>query len=247
MLGRDQAREHPQPALHDRVVVVAAAELDPAVLQHLQAPTLRAVLRLRLLEQQHAVRDAAHLQVLLGRGHVVEQQHGALAVHEELLERQDLAPVAQRVAGQQPHLGQRVEHHARRLQGLDVGQHPCRRRGQLDLRGVKHRAVGVRFELGFRRRELAKGDAFEVPSVRVGDRPQFVLRLRQAHVEHRLAGPGARQQELHRQRRLARAGSAFDEVEPIAPEAAGEDVVQPRDAGWRGVAARGSVRHGHSS
>ena len=59
------------------------------------------------------MRDALQLQVVLGRRAVVEQQHGAVAAGEELLEREDLAAVAQRVAGQQPQLRERVEHDAR--------------------------------------------------------------------------------------------------------------------------------------
>ena len=40
---------------------------------------------------------------------VVEEQHGGLLLLEELLEGEELAAVAQRVAGQEPQLGQAVE------------------------------------------------------------------------------------------------------------------------------------------
>ena len=73
MLGGDQAREDAQAAALDHVVVVAAAKLRAAILDHAQPAALRAVVRMHLLEADHAVRDALHLQVVVGRRHVVEQ------------------------------------------------------------------------------------------------------------------------------------------------------------------------------
>ena len=66
------------PALLDHVVVIAAAELHAAILDDAQPAALRAVLGIELLEQHDAVRDALHLQVVIGRGQVVEQHHRAL-------------------------------------------------------------------------------------------------------------------------------------------------------------------------
>ena len=56
------------------------------------------------------MRDALQLQVVVRGRVVVEQQHGAVAAGEVFLEREDLPPVAQRIARQQAHLGERVEH-----------------------------------------------------------------------------------------------------------------------------------------
>ena len=80
------------------------------------------------------MRDALQLQVGPSGGAVVEQQHGAAAAGEELLQREDLPAVAQRALRQQPQLGQRIEHHALRLDALDRVEHLVRRLGQLDLR-----------------------------------------------------------------------------------------------------------------
>ena len=55
------------------------------------------------------MRDALHLQVVVVARHVVEQQTVQLRAGEELLEREDLPAVAQRVAGEQPQLGERIE------------------------------------------------------------------------------------------------------------------------------------------
>jgi hypothetical protein len=50
---------------------------------------------------------------------VIQQQDSAGAVDEELLQRQDLAAVAQRTLRQQAQLGQRVEHHPLGLAPID--------------------------------------------------------------------------------------------------------------------------------
>ena len=57
--------------------------------------------------------DALHLQVVVGRREVVEQHHRAVSRREELLEGEDLPAIAQRVAGQQAQLRERVEDDAR--------------------------------------------------------------------------------------------------------------------------------------
>ena len=73
MFGRDEPRKHLDAACLDHVVVIAAAELHAAVLDDPQPAPLGAVLGIELLEQDDAVRDALHLQVVVGRRHVVEQ------------------------------------------------------------------------------------------------------------------------------------------------------------------------------
>ena len=170
------------------VVVIAAAELHAAVLDDAQPPALGAVLGIQLLEQDDAVRDALHLQVVVGRRHVVEQQHRALARREELLQRQNLAAIAQRVAGQQPQLRQRVEHHARRLAA------DRRRRGSACV--VAASSISDGWNIVF----CSSGssappagassrivDAVEPPAVRFGDGPELLLGFGQRDVQHRLA------------------------------------------------------------
>ena len=50
------------------------------------------------------VGDAVQLDVMLGRGPIVQQKHCAIPVGEELFQRQDLAPVAERVTRQEANL-----------------------------------------------------------------------------------------------------------------------------------------------
>ena len=66
------------------------------------------------------MRDALHVQVVITVRHVVKQDDGGLAGGEVLLQRQDLPPIPQRVAGHQAQLRQRIEHHAARLEPIDV-------------------------------------------------------------------------------------------------------------------------------
>jgi hypothetical protein len=80
------------------------------------------------------------------RGHVVEQQGGAAAAGEELLQGEDLPAIAQRLAGQQAQLRQRVEHHAGRVQPLDRGEDLLDGGAELDLGGVEQGVLLLRIE-----------------------------------------------------------------------------------------------------
>ena len=121
----------------------------------------RPVFRIQLLEAQHAVGDALHLQVVVRARHVVEQQHRAVAADEELLEREDLAAIAKRVAGEQAQLGERIEHDALRLQAVDVREDGLGRLGELHLGRVEHRVLVVRAQARLGGDELANVDAVE--------------------------------------------------------------------------------------
>ena len=63
------------------------------------------------------------------------------------------------------------------------------------------------------------------------DRVELGLGLGERDVEARLAAPHAFEQELQRERRLAHAGIAVDEIEAVARQAAAEDLVEPGHAG----------------
>jgi hypothetical protein len=149
MFGGHEPREHPEPALGDQVVVKAAAERGAAVLDDAQAAALRAVLGTEVLQQDHAVSDALHVQIVIGGCHVVEHDDRAVTPGEELLERQDLPPVAQRIAGHEPQLRQRVEDDPGGVQLMDVLEDELGRRRQLDFGGVKHRVLIVGLERAF--------------------------------------------------------------------------------------------------
>ena len=180
-----------RPPLSDDVVVIPAAKLHAPVLDDAETAALGAVLGIQLLEQHHAVRDALHLQVAIDRGQVVEEDDGAVPGREELLQCEDLPPIAERAAGEEPQLRERVEDDTCRLQPRHVAENQLRDRRQLDFRRVKHRVLLVEREFIFRRRELPDGDAVEHPAMRLGARAELLFGFRERDVENRLA-PAAR-------------------------------------------------------
>ena len=124
LLGRHQTRENPQPSLDDGEVVIPPARLESANLDHPQPPAFVAVIVGLLLQQKNAVGDALQLPVVFRRGSIVEEEHGALPSGEELLQHHDLAPVAQRMLGQQPQLGERVKNHPAGVRLLHFTKQP---------------------------------------------------------------------------------------------------------------------------
>ena len=227
----DEAREDHQAAAADGEVVVAALEGRSAVLGHLQAPALRAVLGRQLLEQQHAVGDALDLQVLLGGGAVVEQQHRAAATREDLLERQDLPAKTQRAPRQQAQLRQGVDDHPLGLEPVGLREHGAHGLAQLDLRRVEDRVLLIRLEAGLAGHQLVDVDALQRPAVRGRHRPQLLLGLRQGDVEDPLSASRALLQELQGEGGLPRARQAFDEIQAPGRETPAQDRVQALDSG----------------
>ena len=171
--------------------MVAASKLHPPVLDDSETATLRAVLGIQLLEQHDAVRDALHLQIAIDRGQVVEQQHGALPGRKELLQRENLPPIAERTSGQQPQLRERIKDHTGGFQPFHIVENQLRDRRQLDFRRVEHRVLLVEVELVFRRGELPNVDAIQRPAVGRGDCAKLLFRLRERDVQHGLAAARA--------------------------------------------------------
>src|SRR4029079_11318743 len=113
---------------------------------------------------------------------------------EVLLQGQDLPPVAQGIAGQEAHLGERVEHDAARTDALHDLQHSARRLVELDFGRVEERVVTA--ARGLRRGQLVQLDAVERPAVGGGYGSQLFRRLREGDVEARLPEAGAFEEEL---------------------------------------------------
>jgi len=196
VLGGDQAREDGQAAAADDVVVEAALELAPAQLEHPQSPSVAAKHQRLLLQPHDAVRKAVQAGLLDFLGHVVEEEGGAVEFGQEVLQGQDLAAVAQRALREQPDLGDAVEHHAMRLQPLDLLHHHVDRFAELEVGGVKHGLVALRVERQLRRHQLEDIDAVQRPAMagRAGD--QLGARLRERDVEAALAAVAPIHQEL---------------------------------------------------
>ena len=157
---------------------------------------------------------------------VVEEQHRAPLPGEEVLQRQHLAAVAQRPLRQQPDLRKAVEDDAGRRHARDLVHHHLDGLAELQVGGVDDRllAFGIEAELG--RDQLVDLDAVEIPAMRARHMQQFLPALRERDVEAALVLGPAFEHELERQRRLARAGLALDQVHAVAGIAAAENVIE---------------------
>jgi hypothetical protein len=230
--------------------VIAATELDAAVFHDPEPPPLRPVFGIQLFEPHDAVRDALHLEIVVDRRHVVEQDHGAVASRKKLLERQNLPPIAERRA-EESQLRQRVEDYPGRLQPFHIRQNQLGRRRQFDLRRMEHRVLLVRVKGLLGRDELPDIDALQLPAVRLGHRPKLFLGLGKRDIQHGLAVLGPFHQILHRQRCLSRSGHAFNgyrrrRVRPPARMSSRPGTpVAATVRGW--ISAKGSVICSHTT
>jgi hypothetical protein len=115
--------------------LIAAPKFDPAHLLHAQPSPLRARVERQLLQSDDAVHDAAELKIVALRRHVVDHQHRRMPRPQEVLQREYLSPITQRVLRQQPHLGKRVDDNARRVDALDLTAQQTHRLAELDFEG----------------------------------------------------------------------------------------------------------------
>jgi hypothetical protein len=211
--------------------VISPAELRAAELGDQQSTALRAVLGVCLVEHDHAVGDALHLEVVVPRRAIVQHQHGATAAREVLLECEHLAAIAQRGARQQADLRERVEHQPLRLEAFDLLQDQLGGFRQLHLGRVEYGVVLPALQRVGARQHLVDVHAVERPPMGGRDRVQLRSRLGQAHVQHDVPAARAFHEELQRERGLARSGQPLDQVELIRGEPTAEDVVQSLDSG----------------
>jgi hypothetical protein len=112
MIRGDEARENVETTLLDREIMVAAAKLDAAHLDDPHAAALGAEVDRKLLQQHNPMGNRMELQVVLLRRQIVEKNDGTLPAGEEVLQRQDLAPVTQRAVREEAQFGKAVDDHA---------------------------------------------------------------------------------------------------------------------------------------
>ena len=181
-----------------------------------------------MLEREHAVRQALQVAVRRRAGQVVEQQHGAAAAGEVLLERQDLAAVAQRTLGQQANLRQRVEHQTLRLDAGATSSTAL----VVSASSTSDGWNSVFWSSSAQRiggRQLEHVDPVEGPTVRRRDHLELFLGFGQRDVDAPLAAPLSFQQELQGQRGLADPRIPFNQQQSAGGETAAQDIVQSRD------------------
>ena len=213
--------------------MIAAAVALGAQLRHAQPAPLRPIFERGLLEENHPVRDAGELQVVIGAAHVVQQHHRAAPADEEVLDGEHLPPEPQRVLREQPHLGERIEHEAARLEPFDGIVDRPHRLPDFDIGRMKDGVLQFRLEHFIRRGELEDLEAGERPAMARRDLLELAARFRERDVERRLATQNALHEELEGERRLACPGSAFDEEEVVRRKSTAEDIIETGDPGRR--------------
>src|SRR4051812_43512769 len=105
VIGCHQPGEYGESTGPNGKVMEPAGEVATPELEHLQLPPRMAVYGRHDIQGDDTMRNTVQLQVRPFRSAVVQHDYGAVAPHEELLEGQDLAPVAKRALRQKPHLG----------------------------------------------------------------------------------------------------------------------------------------------
>src|SRR3954465_11353405 len=241
MLGGDKPRKDLHAATLDDEIVEAATKRLAAAFDDTQAAPRAAINRCELVEMGHAVRDRMNRAVIVFRGQVVEHQHRRLMLREIMLEREDLAAVAQRALRQQARFRKAVDHDTLRLEVADRLQHALGRLSKLKVRGIKEALLllGIEDVFGWHKLENP-ALLLERPAMRAHAGAQLLFGLGQADVDAEFAGSGARHQELQRNGGLAGAGIALEQVQAVPGEAATEHEVQAGDAS-AGAGQSGSV------
>ncbi len=237
-VGGDDALEYLEASASNQKIVIPAAKADAAILDDANAPPLGAIFRIAQVEQDHAMRNALYLQIVIRLRSIVQHEDRAVASGKELLEREDLPPIAKRIAGKQPQLREGVEYDPRRFDRVHFRQDRSRGVAQFHLGRVKDRIGLVGLEISFRRNDFTDLHACEVPAVRRSHRSQLVFGFGERDVEDRFPVPGAFAQELQRERGLAGARHALDEVQPVGDQPAAQyevETVDPRTVDRRPV------------
>src|SRR5207253_3689125 len=165
-------------------------------------------------------------------GEVVEHHHGGAGAREIMFEREDLPPIAKRALRKQTDFGQAVDDDPGRLDLLDRLEDSLGRLAELEVGRIEEALLLVLVEEAFGRDQLEhRQRVVELPPMRQSADAKLLLGFRQRDVEARLSRRGPREKELRRDRRLAGAGAAFDQIDASALQAARQDIVETGHAG----------------
>ena len=111
-------------------------ELPAAHLVDTQASPLGAIGHRQLFQPNDAVSEAVQAEIVDHLRQVVQEQDGAAALREEMLERQHLSAEAERALGEKPDFRQAVEHDPGRSDALDLVLDQLHGLSELQVRGV---------------------------------------------------------------------------------------------------------------
>jgi hypothetical protein len=208
--------------------VQAVTEIHPAELDDLQTPPRRSVVGRDPVQRDDTVREALELKVVAGRGAIVEQECRARA--DAGLEVQELAPVSQRIPGEQAEFGDGVKDQSLRPGPLERGPHAVGHGGELGFRRMEDRPGALSRQRLLGRRELEDLDPLGRPAVRADHALELGARLRERDVHRPLAVRHSFQEKLERERGLADARIALDKVQPARGQAPAQKVIEARHA-----------------
>ena len=221
VLGRDEARKYADTARREDEVMIAAAEILAAAFDDAQTPPLAAIDRRELVEMDDAVGDAVDGAIGALRRQVVEHDHGGIVPGKIVLEREDLAAVAQRALREQANFRQAVDHDPLRLQPFDRIEDAIDRLAKFEVGGIEQALMLVGIEHARRRRKL---DDFDVladrPAMRSRAVAQLDLGFGEAEVDSDLTGIGPADKKLQGNGGFTGPGTSLQEMQTIAGEAA---------------------------
>src|SRR5262249_11879926 len=152
--------------------------------------------------------------------------HRAIAAGEEMLEGENLPPVAQRALRQETQFRQAVEDDAAWIDLLDALEDELGRLAQFHLRRMEDGQLPLGIDRRFRRYQLKDVDAVERPAMASRHQLQLTLGLGQGDIENALSQAHAFEQELQRDRGLAGTRAPLIKIKTVRVEATAENVVE---------------------
>jgi hypothetical protein len=234
VFGGDEAWEDAEAAGFDAEVVVAVVEADAAEFDDGEAAAFEAEVRKGLFEMDHAVDEGVGLEVAdLGGGGGVEEEDGASAADEEAFECEELAAVAEGIAGKQADFGKGIDDDAAGIDAFGLGDEGAHDFAEFNFGGVED-VVGLVLAHVFfvaTGLDFEDGDAVEGPVVGGGDAFEFFAGFAEGDVEALFADASSFEEELEGEGGFAHAGVALDEIEAVAREPTAENDVEAFDTG----------------
>ena len=150
-------------------------------------------------------------------GEIVEHDDRGIVLREIMLQRQNLPPVAQRALRQQTDFREAVDDDALRLYPLDAVEDALYGLAELEIGRIQQALVLVGIEHALRRHQLENLDLRpDRPAMRPRAVAQLVLGFGEADIDAGFVRLGAGEQKLQRNRGLAGARAALEQVQPIA-------------------------------
>jgi hypothetical protein len=125
MLGGNQPWKNMHSAGLDRKIVKSTTKRLTTIFHHPQPPAFRTVVRSEFFQPDHAMGDAVNGFVVDLRSHVIEQEHGSVALSEIVLQRSYLPSIAKRALREQPYLRKAIQNDALWLEALHYLEDAC--------------------------------------------------------------------------------------------------------------------------